>query len=256
MDSFDYTRKLTETFQKQISESLKGIQLFTEQFYKQIEIAVEPIIRIQILSQEITNSLKPLTELINSDFAKWEDSLNRFGWIETISMSYVISGKEEVWKKSILDFKDSKVLAVGVQKIRSNPIISRRERILLRAIKHHRDGDYISSIPLLLTQIEGIFWDMGTKMKFIENKYNSKKLIDEKGNFLLDKYGKPIECSLGGLITKLFDSTSKFGKYAKNEVYTKDFRHPILHGREINYDNEQRSAMLLLMLYVLLNKNN
>ncbi len=263
MNNLHQIKRIIENFQKQISISIRPLHLFNEQFQRQIELMTEPIRRIQILSQVIITSLRPLTEFMkNFDYEGWEEFLDEFGWIEAISISYASElkeklkqhGKEEVWRQLIDDFKNEDLLTELIREIKSNSLISKRKKILSKAIYHHKRGDYISSIPLLLAQIEGILWDMGIEEGLIENKPNSTNLIDKKGNLILDKNGKPIKCSLGELIIKLFDNTSKFGGHIKTNVYSKDFRHPILHGREINYGEEQRSTMLLLMLFVLLEK--
>ena len=258
-------KEIIENFQKQISTPIRPLHLFDEQFQRQIELMTEPIRRIQLLSQVITTSLRPLIEFMkNFDYEGWEEFLEEFGWIEAISMSYASElkeklkqyDKEEVWRQLIDDFKNEDLLNELIGEIKSNNLISKREKILSKAIYHHKHGDYISSIPLLLAQIEGTLWDIGIEKGLIENKPNSTNLIDKKGNLILDKNknGKPIKCSLGELIIKLFGNTSKFGEHIKTNVYSKDFRHPILHGREINYGDEQRSTMLLLMLFVLLEK--
>ncbi len=264
MNGFDRLNKIMKEFHDKISISLAPIQLFGQQFQAQMEALTEPMKRMQLLSQSIAQSLKPLTEIvINFDFKGWEEFLKEFGWVEAISISYAselkeklkTSGKEEVWKQLISDFEDEELLNELVSKIKNDNIIKSREKILGKAVYHHKNKDYISSIPLLLSQIEGIFWDMGVSQKLIENKFNSKNLIDAKGNLILGRNGRPIECSLGELIIKIFDNSSKFGEHTKSNVYSKEFRHPILHGREIDYDNKQRSTMLLLMLFVLLEKD-
>ncbi|MBN2101988.1 MAG: hypothetical protein JW716_03905 [Candidatus Aenigmarchaeota archaeon] len=264
MNNLDQINKIMKELHDKISISLAPIQLFNLQFQAQMEALTEPFKRMQLLSQSIAQSLKPLTEIAkNFDFKGWEEFLKEFGWIEAISMSYAselkdklkASGKEEVWKQLISDFEDDKLLNELISKVRTDKIIKAREKILEKAIQHHKNKDYISSIPLLLSQIEGILWDIGINQGLIENKFNSKNLIDVKGNLILGKNGKPIECSLGELIIKIFNNSSKFGEHTKSNVYSKDFRHPILHGREINYDNEQRSTMLLLMLFVLIEKD-
>src|SRR5690349_4201434 len=44
--------------------------------------------------------------------------------------------------------------------IKSSPILMRRQRVILRAFEAHKERDYVVSVPLLLSQLEGIVGDM------------------------------------------------------------------------------------------------
>ena len=136
-----------------------------------------------------------------------------------------------------------------------NKLISKREHIISTAITHHKNGDYISSIPLLLSQIEGVLWDYGVEKNKIKNEFNSRTIIDGNGKEILDENTKkPKQANLQLLLTLVFEGKSKFKEQLRDNVYTPNFRNPILHGREISYADEQRSVWLLLLLFTLIGK--
>src|SRR3989344_6256907 len=97
MNNLDKLNKIMKEFHDKISVSLAPIQLFNLQFQTQMEALTEPIKRVQLLSQLIAHSLKPITEMAkNFDFKGWEEFLNEFGWIEAISMSYASELKDKL----------------------------------------------------------------------------------------------------------------------------------------------------------------
>lgn len=209
------------------------------------------------LSSSFFNHLIDINDLFGGlSYDEFQKFIEDFGWLELVSLSYGVSlnktykesGNNGVWTKLIQDFSNNEFLESLKNECSNIQILSNRLKILNRAFYHHITKDFVSSVPLLLSQIEGLLWDMGIKEKIIENKTNSINLIDEKGNFILNKKGKPLECSVEQLTSKLFGGNSELKKHISKKVYSEHLRHPILHGRKTNYDNEILSTMLILML--------
>lgn len=249
---------------QQVTEAMKPLQLFSKDFAEQCRKLSDPLIRFQQIAQEIGKSFWKVSNLFSRiDFEGWEKFEQKFGWIEFLSLGYALGlkdkfrqrGDKEVWNQLISDFRNTTSLKEYILKsIEQNKLVNRRKQILARAFEHHTNGDFVSSIPLLLSQIEGILWDMGVQQGIIENEYNSRNLLDGSGNLIL-KNGKPVGCVLEELTRRLFDPNSRFGEQVRGEVYTRHFRHPVLHGRKVDYANEEHSTMLILMVWVLLEKN-
>lgn len=232
-----------------------------------MQLAEQHSKRMQIITESLNRSIFPILETLkNVDFESFEKYYEEFGWIESISITYANElqkklkekGHDEVWNQLIKEVSDEgfiKELNVDISK---NELMSKRGKILSRALEHHQNKDYISSIPLLLSQIEGTLWDIGVGMKKIKDEPNSTIQLNDKGEVQVwesgPKKGEPMQIKLGDLLAQIFSKDSKFKEHAKDKVYTKEFRNPIHHGRKINYDDEKRSAMLILMLHVLLHK--
>lgn len=187
-----------------------------------------------------------------------KEYLDEFGWIEAFGYGYhwflssnYSKEKSRVWAILLEDLKDEELTSKQLNKLTANPVFSPRMRIIKRAVEAHKGGDYVISIPLLLMQIEGVLWDYGVKKKIIEDAYNSKKRIDQNGSVILRSDGKPNEATIQFLLSQLCHGGSNFQNHMNEKVYSTDFRHPVLHGRLLNYDEEERSALLLLTLYSL-----
>jgi len=217
----------------------------------------------QTIAESVSKSISPLMNMFASiDRGGFEKFNEEFGWLEAISMAYAselqkelkINGKNAVWDRLIKDFSDVDFLKSIKDDIVKYELLKNRTDVVIRAIEHHQNKDYISSIPLFLSQIEGILWDMGIKEKLIENNPNSNYMIDIKGNIIRDKSGKAIECGLGELLMKLYGKDSKLSDHTKNEIFSKNLRHPVLHGRKTDYNTVVNSTMLVLLLYMLIEK--
>jgi len=243
---------------------LDQLKLINTSFITQI--AEQHVERMKLITESLTKSISPILETLkNVDFESFEKYYEEFGWIESISIAYANElqkklkeqGHDEVWNQSLKDITEDGVIKKLNKDISKNVLLSKRQKILSRALERHKNKDYISSIPLLLSQIEGTFWDLGIALKKIKNEPNSTILLDKKGEMQLwedGKYkGKPKKAKLSDLLLLIFEKDSKFKEHAEGKVYG-DFRNPIFHGRNVEYDDEKRSAMLILMVHVLLNK--
>lgn len=230
------------------------------------QLATTHFKRLELISNSLRHSILPILDTFkNIDFESFNEYYNEFGWLESISFSYANelrkelkdAGHDEVWNKLMSDIKEEAFIQELKTEISSNSILKKREKILFKILEHHINKDYISSIPILLSQIEGSLWDIAIKMKKIEDKPNSTILLNESGDILLwtdGKYeGKPRNVKFSELLHIIFSKDSKFKEHTSENVYG-EFRNPIHHGRDVDYYDEKRSAMLILMLNVVLNK--
>jgi len=218
---------------------------------------------MQAFAKNYAESIGKIVEFAkNIDWEGFEEFEEEFGWLEAISMTYAFKlkdvlkqeGKEKVWEKLIEDLNDPEFLKEFKEDIRKVKLVDGRIHILNKGLEHHENKDYISSIPLLLSQIEGIIWDLGIYKKIVEPKPNSKYKIDINGNCVLDSRGKRIEWRLGEILQYMFGKKSKFVNHTEDNVYSKELRHPVLHGRQTDYNEAQNSTMLVLLLLTIIEK--
>ncbi|WP_319590527.1 hypothetical protein [uncultured Draconibacterium sp.] len=119
----------------------------------------------------------------------------------------------------------------------------KREKIIRKAIKSHKNGDYEVSIPVLISQADGIFREM-TKKEFYSKRTDVKaeNIIDEIKN---EKFK---EFSLW--ILEPLKKTQLISANFKESKDTPDFLHrnPILHGEDSDYANIRNGAKSLSLL--------
>lgn len=243
---------------------MKNIPLIHANIGAQLEALTLPYKRIQAVMDSFSARTQMIFEVLkNIDGDGFEEFYEEFRWIESLPLPYAMElkdklkegRKEAVWDEFIKDFKNDEVIKEILEQVNKNKLISKREHIISTAITHHKNGDYISSIPLLLSQIEGVLWDYGVEKNKIKNEFNSRTIIDGNGKEILDENTKkPKQANLQLLLTLVFEGKSKFKEQLRDNVYTPNFRNPILHGREISYADEQRSVWLLLLLFTLIGK--
>ncbi len=213
--------------------------------------------RIQAITRHYSESIAKIIEITEKS-EKFDDFYEEFGWLEVISLSYaselenilISEGKEKVWEELneniIKNVYDDRFLEVN--------LIRKRKHIISKALEHHINKDYISSIPLLLSQIEGIIWDLGVYKKFVEDKPNSNYKIEDNGNYALDINDEKVKWRLGEILKYMFGKDSKLVEHSEKNVYSRKLRHPILHGRKIDYNDEQTSTSLLWFLITIVYK--
>jgi hypothetical protein len=154
-------------------------------------------------------------------------------------------GKDaEIKQLLIQQSKDKEYLKHFIEEMNASAIFKPRIPIIQDAIEAYETGKHSLSVPVLLTQIEGILWD-----------YAERQGITF-GDKIPTKTGKTKELKSARLLlkeTKLKDQLSQYlSQHFLTKIYTKDFRHGILHGRNISYNNEETSMRLLLFVRALL----
>lgn len=259
-EMIDKTRQWIEAFEK---IGLRA-RLITESItlpIRTLESVGLPIQRINLFTRLLSEKIKAIANSLNfleeEDFQKFTDE---FGWIECISLAYVKelylkfreNGKEEVWQQFSESFKTPEVIEKILSEMQKRKILHPRIEILKTALHAHKDRIFLVSIPLLLCQIEGIMWDIGVKKGFIKNEFNSKIKIRSDGS-------KDKEICIKDVTEEIFGFKSEFKKRYNDIIYSKAFRHPILHGRNFNYyktlEAEAKSIGLLLLLLVVMQKS-
>ncbi len=181
---------------------------------------------------------------ISFNIAEWE-------WLEELLenenrgdiMQLLYKGKIEEFKKEIFSFCTEKQNLNNIaEKLKQEPLCATRIVIIEDAFWAHLQNKYTLSIPALLPQIEGIIWDLGTELKFVDGQ-----------NIKSRQKGTVQECgSIGHVVTELKDQElDPIIKEHIVEDIIPQLRIPILHGRDIEYPTKENSTKVILFLYAL-----
>lgn len=124
----------------------------------------------------------------------------------------------------------------------------KRKNIINEGIENHKNGNYYSSITLLLTQVDGLCYDKTNKMFF----KNNFKLAREK------KYKPEIEEVLANEDTGTFfkeflapmNEPSAINEHSSNldKFPIRLNRHEILHGIDYEYGSKVNSLKIISFL--------
>ena len=162
---------------------------------------------------------------------------------------YKKGNEEEVKKYFIKMFKNKNNIEKLKNKFQKEDIFLSRIHIIEDALDAHLDGKYTLSIPILLSQIDGI----------IIKKYGYLLKGKKKGN--CPECGKqlspmPNAKNIAFELLNEFDDidSSYYLEFIKRD-YNKN-RIPILHGLKTNYSDPHYSTKLILALYRLFNLLN
>lgn len=127
-----------------------------------------------------------------------------------------------------------RVISLGVGEDR-RAVANRRHELLLLALEDHKMGRFHASIPLLLSQMEGIVQDVAARSPF-----NQVSLGDT-----ITLAGHPESLPL--LLQQFFNRwVSRTSLALTDEVPS---RHGVLHGRSLRYDTRANSTKTFVALF-------
>ena len=115
-----------------------------------------------------------------------------------------------------------------------------RKNILEDAFKAHREGRYNLSIPVFLSQSDGIFQDIFSKNLFIrpERQDFYSELFSEPGSWLFSGFLYPLS-----IATPMWMSEAERGK-----SFSDLNRHQVLHGESVDYGSQENSLKAISLL--------
>lgn len=198
---------------------------------------------------EILRSLTKITPFWEEDEYKSFEynwlGLTPYNLMKKLYEEYKKGNEEEV-KKFFFKMLNKRS---NIEKIKNNlkksDIFKSRLDIIEDALDAHLDGKYTLSIPILLSQIDGIMIkELGDILK---GKYKGKKCPE------CGRYFSPIPNAKNialELLNELdWENSSYYLKFIKND-YNKN-RIPIVHGLKTDYPDPHYSTKLILVLYKL-----
>ena len=117
-----------------------------------------------------------------------------------------------------------------------------RGHLLQQAFEAHREGKYGLSIPVFLTQADGIFWERTPErqnlFRSIQREKACNKYISQISDNYILAYLHPLS-----IILPLWMTQDKRG-----DSFVGLNRHQVLHGESVDYDTEQNSLKAISLL--------
>ncbi len=134
----------------------------------------------------------------------------------------------------------------NIEKIRKLiiKVFPKRKKVLNSAFNAHNSNDYYLSIPVFLTQIDGICIDI-TNRKFFSRRKGMPLTKEIVGDFDSKNPGSHLLEPLR-IQTPISASKNEFNDYSSNLN-----RHEILHGIDLKYGNRINSLKSISLLYYL-----
>lgn len=216
-ESFNRFQDTAEAFSRQFRETTKGLAEAIENWYGNQE------------------------EDIRSGFER----LARHGWFPDPSMSAALSTRlasliddqPDAVDKAFSELLRDRFDEIETELVESYPD---RSRLLQDAFEAHRKSKYTLSIPVLLTQAEGLVWDRCSKELYAQNQRRTvvKGLRAQVPYGFFDALLEPLIIS-----TPLWKPGAKLGT-----TFAGLNRHQVLHGVSTDYDTEVNSLRAVSFL--------
>lgn len=202
---------------------------------------------------KLLDTIPDYSKILGSYFEKFHLTLKikEWEWLEEMLASegrqdilqLLRDGTPDEFETEIISFcADENNLKKISTKMKPEPLYAPRMPIIEDSFWAHINKKYTLSVPSLLPQIEGIVWDLGTEIGFVEGrdiKSRQKKTTQKAGS---------IRHVVNELDDQELDSIIK--EHIIYDIYPY-MRIPILHGRNIVYGNDINSTKVILFLYAL-----
>ena len=234
-----------EQWRKTITETRQTLNKFVKEYQAYIDIWVKLAEVYPQLEPHVDNIIVGID---NTEFQVGTDIIELAHIFEAIdlqsdpdttSILSVISSKN--FQKSLIHSYNDSTLNID------------RLSLIEEALELHNNEYYAGSICLLYGQFEGVITESFIKVEYIFEDDGKVKAIGTNGK----------KCTLNGLVAKIDhgiarnDKLNIFYKKVKNHELVKDdkeqtiskTRNGILHGSNVNFNTEERSAQLILWLY-------
>jgi len=223
-------------FNKQLEETFKELGRIS-----QVNLNLPKIPYIKEMDEafkEIAEFMKYKNEKTYKDFELNWLSFLPVGTAKEIYEMHKEGRDEELWDMFKKTFGQKETIESLIAQFEESDIFKPRMQIIKDALNAHLEGKYTLSIPVLLTQVEGILWDIANIKEGISFSKKNSRTSSMKSvltNTSLKNYLFP-----------------NFIDYYTKKIYQENSRHGIMHGRSISYDSQEDSIKTILMLRVLL----
>lgn len=215
-------------FLNSLSTSIYQIPKFTlPSYFKNLQVNTDA------LSERTKRSLKTL-----GDFGWYLPSLNHPCNLPTQLAEELIKGNEDYVNKEMCIMIKKEFKYLCNQLLDKN---HKRIKLLKSAFKAHKSKKYALSVPVFLSQAEGICKEISGHSLFLKDREHNcpqtKKYIDSlnKNSFIIS-YLEPLRIVLPIIFSGKDNQNVKFN------------RHRILHGEDIMYDTELISLKAFSLL--------
>lgn len=212
----------------------------------------------EIILPEFENWLAPVFKL--ADTIKKIEELEKkpiykgfeYNWLSFLTFDQLLTllemhkkGKDKEIRAMLMRVAKNKDFFKNfLRELSSTPIFVPRLHALEDSLKAHIDGKFTLSIPCLLAQIEGVIWDIANQKGFA---IGTNTIVTNRGRTTSAKSAAPLVKDTG----MYYLMADELAEFFLNKVYTANFRHAILHGRDPNYAKEEDSMKLIMLLRAL-----
>ncbi|MEX2159604.1 MAG: hypothetical protein WEB04_09410 [Dehalococcoidia bacterium] len=245
-------RSITESREAmaQLVSQFANAQAVTRRTLEALRPAVEAIQRT-LLTPEFLRQIQRSIEAWTQPERAAATILVARGWwlvpsFPVLLLNQVILLKAEKRSRSInrliCDYYSPRRLAGMMTAWEDEPLFKRRRHLFLEGLRAHREKRWYLSIPLLLTQVEGILADFA-EQRNVPKKASVKEMARALRLDLTDTENLVIETWLMQL-----DAMFGSGFYVTEQRHRGVRRNAILHGRELRYGSEVKSTQLWLQL--------
>ena len=219
-------------YAEQQKDVLTYHQLYLENIQKQTQYIQKRIFEDE---PKLRDSIKALINI------GWYPDIKDFGYGTLRDMQDTIDSTDiDEIDDAFVSYYQSIIDTIQKKLIKQFP---KRAHILNEAFTAHKESNYIISIPLLLTQVDGIAYDT-FKSSFFEKSRGKK--IPKISEHISEEIGY---FSVSLLIPFQSEQPIIFGQKDRNEDFNHLNRHQVLHGESIDYHTEANSCKVISLIY-------
>lgn len=225
---------------KSISESVRIYLQFEESLKNSSVIKSQNMIieQTEKISQMMRNVKKRMDEfdLFFREYGFKFEELNQSSNFRDISFIFIFFLIDEIKKY------DNNFLKLYENEFLGHEFFKFRDEIVMQGIKKFNEKDYNSSILLILTQFEGIVWDYGIHkniLRYDESKGKHKNIETNKIIYFNKAYK---------ILFSEFEEG--FKSLITSNVYSRVFRHEIVHGKVTDYGTSKNNFLILFVFFM------
>ncbi len=191
--------------------------------------------------ESFLTDIKRRFELVSEEYNITLEDLNSFNSFNETSLKIINFLFKELEENNL------RFTEIYTKEFSNLDFFKERNHLLLKGLENFENKEYISSIPLLLSQFEGIV------SEFSENKNLTYYFISESGNGYHKFKSNDKKAYFKDIFNSLFsDFSEDFLKSIDDDIYTRIFRHEILHGREKKFNTPKNSFILVFVLFLVM----
>ena len=223
----------------------------------QMQSPAEMLRHIQMQSPEFIHKslISPITKLVEElselpeRYREALKSLGKEGWFYSPEMStdllseidHLLIEDPNGVSEWLCDFFRGRINDIEQELLEAYP---QRKRPLHDAFEAHREGKYSLSVPVFLTQADGIFLEKSVEKKSLfiakERKEAVEKYASQFSGFNAD-FLQPLK-----ILLPLWKSERQ--RESSFKTFTALNRHQVLHGESVEYDTEENSLKVVSLL--------
>ncbi|MCB9422995.1 MAG: hypothetical protein H6667_24555 [Ardenticatenaceae bacterium] len=228
---------------KKLEKELTGMVAFSKavSFFERLGIRDD---KISEATKQIPDIKRQLEEMINT-LEKFNHHFSKLGWVAYEGLKFDLmmqavtlaeNGSIGEAENLLVEYYDEKIIKQKLMMMRFIPEFKPRERLLLKALEDFVAERYHACVPVILANIDGLVSD-----------------IEQKG-FFAQGTNLTAWDSIAAHSSGLQELAQLFGKIRRKtttETISIPYRHGILHGHDLGYDNKTVAVKAWAALFAL-----